>query len=99
MTAAAIALRLTSPVPAWMLAEASLADEKTPPSAAKVEHSTKAVIRIESTLIPDRLAASALPPIANIERPHFVRVRAYSAHITTNVNMANIHGTPRPFSR
>ena len=48
MTAAAIAFRLTSPVPACRLDEASRADENTPPSAAKVEHNTKADIRIES---------------------------------------------------
>ena len=43
MTAAAIALRLTSPVPACWLAEARRAAESTPPSAANIEHRTKAL--------------------------------------------------------
>ena len=45
MTAAAMALRFTSPVPACWLAEASRAEESTPPSAANIEHSTKAEMR------------------------------------------------------
>ena len=43
MTAAAIALRLTSPVPACWLDEASRDADRTPPSAASVEQSTKAL--------------------------------------------------------
>src|SRR6056297_443555 len=76
ITAAAMAFRFTSPVPACWLAEARRAAAKTPPSAAKVEQTTKADNRIRLTLIPERRAASAFPPTANIERPHLVRVSA-----------------------
>ena len=50
------------------------AAENTPPSAAKIEHSTKAELRMRRTSMPERRAASALPPTANSERPHLVRV-------------------------
>ena len=44
ITAAAMALRLTSPVPACWLAEASRAAESMPPSAANIEQSMKALV-------------------------------------------------------
>ena len=44
ITAAAMALRFTSPVPACVLAEASRPALSTPPSAARLEHSTKALV-------------------------------------------------------
>ena len=44
MTAAAIALRLTSPVPACWLDEASRAAASTPPIAASSEHSMNAEV-------------------------------------------------------
>ncbi len=43
ITAAAMALRLTSPVPACWLAEARRDAARMPPSAASVEQSTKAL--------------------------------------------------------
>ena len=42
ITAAAMAFRFTSPVPACWLEEASRAAERIPPSAARVEQSMKA---------------------------------------------------------
>jgi len=42
MTAAAMALRLTSPVPACWLDEARREAAKMPPAAAKIEQVTKA---------------------------------------------------------
>ena len=76
MTAAAIALRFTSPAPLLWLAAANRAAASTPPSAAKDEHNTITETNTALTLMPARRAASALPPTANTDRPHFVRVSA-----------------------
>ena len=56
--------------------DASRDAEKTTPNAASAEQSINALSRMRRTSIPERRAASALPPTANSDRPHCVRVNA-----------------------
>ena len=70
MTAAAIALISVSPPPDCWLAKPSRIAATTPPTAASVLHSAKTEMRIQSTLMPARRAASMLPPTAKILRPY-----------------------------
>ena len=69
ITAAAMALSSTSPLPeAWLTANSREACI-TPPTAASVEASAKTEMRTRLTSMPARRAASALPPTANTMRP------------------------------
>jgi len=72
ITAAAIALSNTSPAPEDWLTASRRDPARMPPHAAKAEHKIKTWMRIRSTLMPARRAASALPPTANTYRPNRV---------------------------
>ena len=99
ITAAAIALSTTSPLPEdWFTASRREA-ARIPPQAARVADSVNTRTRTRSTAMPARRAASALPPTAKTCRPQRVRVVTASKTTTKPSRISIASGTPRPASR